>query len=502
MATLPSYFSADRIEQTRDLALSLGLAVPENAPPLETLDALHDQLYLNNALPETEERQLLLGVASQGVGWMLVENSEELERGIAYLELSTLANFLGDNPTARARTHAALAKIFHLLGQDARADEEFIAAGNALRFSGEQDTWTEYTTYPVGSAERDTAILGIDVIDPHLLALREQEARRQLVQEAREQAELEKQAEQDRQQAEEAAFREDELRRRAEAQLQEEAELQRQQEALQQHADPDELAASRELFTSGLADRERAPDPETQPDLVPQPAAALQRAAELSAAIIDTDSLAEAERLVDQLLDHAASIVDQTARRRVLRDTADELLQQEGPELLAVRIYDALGAAYRRDNDLPAQVEGLLVTAAAMRATNQVEHLREAFNRAQQATQMAGALDSYPLIARSHAELAVLYLLANLPDKAVEKLQPLVVEAQLSKLRQTEEIRESAKVSVLLAKCWAERAATEGSDTYLQHMSNSNTAFTLATEQFQRINEPHGIDAARQEFGI
>lgn len=492
MVTLPSYFSDDLIEQTRDFALSLGLAVPENTPPFETLDALHDQLYLNDSLPETEERQLLLGVASQGIGWMLLENSEDLERGISYLELSTLANFLGDNPTARAQTHAALAKVFHLLGQDNRADREFTAAGTALRCAGETDTWTPYTAYPAGSEQRDTAILGIDLIQPHLLVLREQEARRQLAQEA----------ERERQEAEEAAFREDELRRRAEAQLREEAALQRQRESTTQHTDTDELAASREVFAAGPADRGSDPEPDTQPDLVAQPDAALQRTEELAAVLIDTDSLAEAEQLVDQLLTQADAIAGEQARQQVLQNTAEELLQQEGPELLAVRIYDVLGAAHRRDNDVPAQVAVLLATAAGLRSTNQVEHLREAFNRAQQAIQLAGGSGSYPLIARSHAELAVLYLLANLPGKAIDKLQPLVEQEQLAQLRQAEEIRESAKVAVLLAKSWAERATSEGQATYQRYMAHSNTAFSLARQQFQRIDEPGGIEAVRGEFGI
>lgn len=223
-------------------------------------------------------------------------------------------------------------------------------------------------------------------------------------------------------------------------------------------------------------------------------------AREVADKVITTESLDLAASLTDRLTGLLPELED-AYREELTVDTADLLVDQDGGELLAVRLYDDLFAWHEHRRDVPGQIAALTGAGAAYLKSNIDNKLEEAFSYLDAATTRITPATPFATAAEAEIQLGLLYLRDGQPETAVETLTRVAEAHSYESLADAAEVLSRARLLVALSEAW--HAAAEAGGPQREHC---RVKFAEAAEEarrgFSAIGEGAGYETALADFDL
>ncbi|QDZ43190.1 hypothetical protein [Corynebacterium sp. sy039] len=394
------------------------------------------------------------------------------------LRLAALCNFILGDSAARMTNHLYLGMLYHYNKLTDAAINEFRAATNcAALCSYDELNLAEYLLPDCSPQKREELVreLGNCSLVP-------------VASVARRFAQIS----QNRQEAQQQAPAQTQQYTQQQAQPQQQAQAPAKPTPQHTHTTQQPKSATTHTAPESNAPQKTAQDVQNEQRL---------RAQALSEVIIDTQSISEAHKYTDELFEVLEGL-DNDYAAELLTSTADTLGQQNNAEQLAVKVYDQLSQLYLHNRNPIAATAANYRAIMTLRSTNEKEHLREAFDRATKNETLAATTGDAESIIKAKILLALLYINAGQPKNAIGKLLEVTDNPAYQNLREKTDLIMLARAQCILAKAWAQWAATLNRDSQKDALHFSTQAFETANAIFQKVGQPDGVDVTRNLYNI
>lgn len=200
-------------------------------------------------------------------------------------------------------------------------------------------------------------------------------------------------------------------------------------------------------------------------------------------------------KMVTELLDTITSDSDERWRVTALGHLGSALSQNPANWRSTFQTY-TVREQLARGVDSSARVHAFMQKALLLRTPGLHQNLRESFSIAAEGHQVAQSLSEFTPRAQSAVTLALLYLDANQPDKAVALLNEVTAMFPESSIA-THDLELCAQLWAVFSRSWADMSKLTGDRSY---MDRSTQALQHSRSLFDRLGLPNGFDHARQSL--
>lgn len=429
-----------RVEALREVAQKYDVPLSSHALSLDTATMMTAELAPDGELPQQFAALEMVAHAAQVRGHLTLAGEmtdpAQVTQALKWIEFSTTAAFVAGANTHRYLDHLLLAAFHDFLGAPDRANGQLQAAATAARAAGVPVTWSDYPTLAFDSDERREAMLGLEGVADYVYNVNAQFA------------------------------------------------------------------------------QQSEPAPEPEPESAPEPIPAPEP--EPEAPPVDKHSATDHREKIDGEIRYLAAHPMKTHRYGEAAALLQSIQQDEDPAWVISRLgnlgfvlsqtpdnyatglmaYEALKEkAYGLDD--AAFAEACANIATLLRHPGPEKDLRRAYSIAAEGYQVAQISHELSTRAKSSLVLALLYLDAELPDKAVQTINEVFERFPESSITSDDEAELYAQLYAVVARGWADYAH-KAQDRAL--MEYSNEAVRRSHSLFNQIGQPAGFDATRQRY--
>lgn len=507
----------DSLAYVKRLADEAEVRTPRSADPLVVSSRITEELVPAGpyapVLPTDIASLRLLAFAAQMQGRTLIaeaKNQTEMVDGMSWLRVSGLAAFVSGADTDPAKDHLLVAAIFHRMGETGLAEDEFLAAHNALQAVGEDSAWNGYGSLPAEEkdemADAATALQKRDGAQYRDFVTHDEPA----AADSPEVPIVELDPQNDEATLYEASsterFREaaqNPVARGAQAFRGLQEKLAAQDDADIDHGEVPAATAA-EADESTFAPPQETPAPEEFPEPAPEPTAeSSSRQGSLlpSVASILAQPFVYPDSLTDNNLRQELLAYPATTAGEMMLDAYERAQEVHSDPLLGLYFANHEHEAYRRIGDPVGMSHALARVALSRRNTGQGDQktLYQAFETTTQALKLVEGFPAYPDVARPSLPSALLFLDAGQPQQAIQQLTPVIAAGE-DLLDSTGTVdRLLADLYTVRSKAFNDQLAMTGSNDDRRRISED---YTRAMELYSAVGEPEGFQQARERYRI